>query len=239
MTVTLYGWGPMFDCPSPSPYVIKTDIQLQLFELDFDRQIADLDAVSKHKAPYVMDGGLLVQDSNFIRAHFEKKLDKPLDGGMSNADRAASWALERMVEGHLLTVMAMERWHEDENFYRGPAMFFAAAPEEVRQQVMDEARAGSRAGWQGQMLRHSREERLQLADWDIQAIAAQLGEKPYLFGEQPTVADASVFGVLVSSATEFFDTPLTQLVRSHASLVDYIDRMTWRFFSENKWPPMG
>ena len=54
--ITLFGWGPMFDCPSPSPYVMKSDIQLQMLGVDFDRAIADLDAVPKHKAPYVMDG---------------------------------------------------------------------------------------------------------------------------------------------------------------------------------------
>ena len=27
---TLFGWGPMFDCPSPSPFVMKSDIQLQM-----------------------------------------------------------------------------------------------------------------------------------------------------------------------------------------------------------------
>ena len=73
---TLFGWGPMFDCPSPSPFVMKSDIQLQMLGVDFDRAIADLEAVSKHKAPYVEDDGQIIQDSNFIRAHFEKKLGR-------------------------------------------------------------------------------------------------------------------------------------------------------------------
>ena len=44
--ITLYGWGPMFDCPSPSPFVMKADIQLQMLGVDFDRAIADLSLVS-------------------------------------------------------------------------------------------------------------------------------------------------------------------------------------------------
>ena len=89
--ITLYGWGPMFDCPSPSPYVMKTDMQLQMLGIEFDRAIADLDAVPKHKAPYVYDGEQLIQDSNFIRAYFEDKLGKSLPSGLSDEKQAASW----------------------------------------------------------------------------------------------------------------------------------------------------
>ena len=66
--ITFYGWGPMFDCPSPSPYVMKSDMQLQLLDASFNRAFADLESVPKRKAPYLMDGSLLVEDSNFIRA---------------------------------------------------------------------------------------------------------------------------------------------------------------------------
>jgi hypothetical protein len=47
----------MFGAPSPSPYVIKCDMQLQMLGVNFTRAIADLEAVSKHKAPYVKDDG--------------------------------------------------------------------------------------------------------------------------------------------------------------------------------------
>ena len=108
--ITLYGWGPMFDCPSPSPYVMKTIIQLQMLGVEFDCAMADLETVSKHKAPYVDDGGTLIQDSNFIRSHFEKKLGRSLDAGLSDSEKATGWALERMAEGHLTKCMAAQRW---------------------------------------------------------------------------------------------------------------------------------
>ncbi|MFT5775786.1 glutathione S-transferase family protein [Hyphomonas sp.] len=170
--ITLYGWGPVFDCPSPSNYVMKTDIQLQMLGLDFDRAIADLESVPKHKAPYVMDGDTLVQVSNFIRAHFERMLGKSLDAGLTDEQRAASWALKRM----------------------------------------------------------------QLAEWGLQALAIQLAAKPFLFGDRPTAADASVSAVLISCATEFFETPLSDLLRDHTNLVGYMDRMTTQYFAKNRWP---
>ncbi|WP_291071973.1 glutathione S-transferase family protein [Hyphomonas sp.] len=235
--ITLYGWGPMFDCPSPSPYVMKSEIQLQMLGVSFDRALADLDAVSKHKAPYLRDGDLLIQDSNFIRSHFEKKLGKSLDAGLSDAQRAAGWALERMAEGHLADVMVMERWLKDENFFKGPAHFFDGVPAGMREDVMKQAREGVAATKHGQGIgRHSEAERLDLGARDIEAIARQLADRDYLFGDEPAAADASVSGVLISSATEFFDTPLKDLIRNHANLVAYMDRIRAKYFARNLWP---
>lgn len=235
--ITLYGWGPMFGCPSPSPFVMKTDIQLQMLGVDFDRAIADLEAVSKHKAPYVMDGDVLIQDSNFIRAHFEKKLNTSLDAGLADEQRAASWALERMAEDHLAAVMRMERWLKDENFYKGPVHFFDGMPEPALSDMVAGLREGMAATHYAVGIgRHTEAERMQLAEWDLQAIAIQLGAKPFLFGDKPKAADASVASVLISCATEFFDTPLTDLVRGHTNLVAYMDRMKATYFARNRWP---
>jgi glutathione S-transferase len=235
--MTLYGWGPMFDCPSPSPFVMKSDMQLQMLGAVFERAFADLDAVPKKKAPYLMDGRRLIEDSNFIRAHVEAKLGRSLLDGLDDADRATSWAFERMAEGHLTGVMLMERWLKDENFHRGPALFFGDVPEPAREGVMQEVRKGIAATqYESGLGRHSEEERLQLAALDIEAVASKLGGQDYLFGDRPTAADASVSAILISCATEYFDTPLTGLVRGHGNLVDYMDRIKARFFAKNPWP---
>ncbi len=235
--ITLFGWGPMFGCPSPSPFVMKTDMQLQMLGVRFERAFANLDAVSKHKAPYVKDGDLLIQDSNFIRAHFEAKLGESLNAGLDDEQRAAAWAMERMAEGDLTSTMAMERWLKDDNFAKGPALFFGDVPQAARAGVMQEVREGMETAMQQRGLgRHSEAERLQLASWDLEAIAVQLAAKPFLFGDAPSAADASVSAVLISCATEYFDTPLTGLVRGHTNLVDYMDRMTADYFAEDLWP---
>ncbi len=237
--ITLYGWGPMFGCPSPSPFVMKADIQLQMLGVDFTRAIADLDSVPKHKAPYVIDNGQLIEDSNFIRRHFETRLGKQLYAGLGPKDIAASWALERMAEQQLVRIMATERWMKDANFDKGPSHFFDGVPAPAREAVQREARKGVAATMQGEGTgRFSEDERMQLATWDVGAIALHLGDQPFLFGDEPTCADASVASVLISCATEFFDTPLSGIVRGQANLVGYMDRMAARYFAHVKWPAM-
>ncbi len=233
---TLYGWGPMFGLRGPSPFVLKTDIQLQMLGVAFDRRTADLEAVKKHKAPYVQDGAEIIEDSSFIRWHFEQKLGRSLDTGLTPEQRSHGWALERMLEDRLYLIMVHERWLEDANFFKGPAQFFAGVPEAARPQVMADRRADLRTVMQGQGIgRHSRGERLELAAHDIAAVSEALGDKPFLFGDQPSAPDAAAYGVISCCGARFFDTPLTAFVDRHANLRPYLTRMEERFFDDTQW----
>lgn len=232
---TLYGWGPMFGERGPSPFVLKTDIQLQMLDVSFDRRAADLDAVGKHKAPYVDDDGVIVEDSTFIRWRFERKLGRDLDAGLSAAQRGQAWALERMLEDRLYFVMLHERWLEDENFERGPAQFFARIPEPTRGQVIQQAREDLRQMLQRHgMGRHSRGERLLLAEKDLEAVSHMLGDRYYLFGDRPTAVDASAYGMLTCCGARFFDTPLADLVDWYPNLRPYLARMDALYFDDGE-----
>jgi glutathione S-transferase len=237
---TLYGWGPMFGLPSPSPFVLKCDVQLQMLGVPFTRAIADLESVPKHKAPYVEDDGRIIEDSTFIRFYFEQKLGVDLDQGMTPAERGAAWGIERMLEDRLNLIMASERWMVDANFDKGPRQFFAGVPEPAQSALCKELREQLHTMMVKHGIgRHSREERMLLAERDISAVAAVLGDKLYLFGDKPSAVDATAFGILSSCATPFFDTPLSGLVLEHANLADFLNRIEERFFGELRWPAMA
>lgn len=230
----------MFDLRGPSPFVLKCDIQLQMLGVEFNRAIADLESVPKHKAPYVEDDGQIIEDSTFIRLHFEKKTGRNLDAALTREQHLTGWAFEKMLEEHLSPIMAMERWLIDKNFEKGPSQFFAPVPEPARQQVMDDARAQLSATLTGQGIgRHSREERLRLAALDIGSVSLFLGEKDFFFGDEPSGVDAIVYAMLASCGTRFFDTPLTDLVDKHANLRPYLARMEDRYFAAVEWPAMA
>lgn len=240
MTITLHGWGAMFDLPSPSPFVLKADIHMQLLGVQFERALADLDAVNKHKAPYVYDDGVLVQDSAFIRWHFETKLGKDLESGLSPQQRGAAWVLGTMLEQRLVPILVNERWMNDKNFDAGPRQFFAGVPEAMREMVVAGARGEVAATMQGNgIARYSHSELMQLAAADLAAVAQVLGDQPYLCGNQPSAVDGAGYGVLASAATRFFDSELPSLVEAHPNLADYIARMRQRFFPSDRWPMMG
>jgi hypothetical protein len=83
------------------------------------------------KLPYVDDDGIVVADSTFIRWHIEKKHGVDFDQGLVRC-RPAGWAFEKMAEDHLYWVAVYERWMDDENFRKGPIVFFQRVPAPIR-----------------------------------------------------------------------------------------------------------
>ena len=71
-----------------------------------------------------------------------------------------------------------------------------------------------------------------LAARDIDALAALIGDKPYLMGDKPCGSDAFVFGIVTSILTPSLDIPLRAVMQKHANLLAYRDRMTRQLFPE-------
>lgn len=240
MTTTLFGWGRMFDLASPSPYVAKADIQMQMLGVDFDRATADLDSVGKHKAPYVIDDGTVIEDSAFIRQYFERKTGRDLDAGLTPAERGLARGLTALFENRLAQIMACERWLIDANFDIGPRQFFADVPEAMRETVTGQVREEFRRTMYGAgFARFSRAEQMEIAGSDIAAVAAVLGDQSWLFGDRPTAVDAVAYGVLAGSATRFFESQLPDLIAAHHNLAAYLERLEQTYFAVNRWPAMS
>ena len=94
--IVLYGAGPGFGLPEISPYVTKTEVQLQLAGLAYRKERATPQQSPKGQVPFIDDDGYLVADSTFVRAYLEQKFDFDLDEGLLPVERAQAWAIERM-----------------------------------------------------------------------------------------------------------------------------------------------
>src|SRR5436190_12106854 len=138
--ITLYGFGPLFGLPDPSPFVLKTEVQLKLAEIAFAKARAMPKDAPKGKIPYIEDDGETIADSTFIREHIEKKYGVDLDLGLTRDMRARAWAIERMLEDHLYWAIVHLRWADDRNFVKGPSHFFDTLPPDVRETTREAAR---------------------------------------------------------------------------------------------------
>ena len=78
--------------------------------------------------------------------------------------------------------------------------------------------------------RHTDAEVMQLAARAIDALAAVLGERPYLMGSKACGADATAFAFIVGMLAAHFETPLRQHAERHANLVAYRDRLMHEFY---------
>lgn len=234
--ITLYGCAPAFGLPDPSPFVTKTEVQLQMAGVAYRKVFAIPPEAPKGKLPYIDDAGEVVCDSSFIRAHLERKYALDLDAGLDARQRAEAWAAERLLEDHLYWAMVWFRWIDAENFAKGPAHFVDRAPEEVRQPLRDNLQAAKQNELHAHGLgRHSREQIAELGTRSIDALAVLLGGHDYLFGDRPHAVDAIGFAVLAAILTPFFDTPLRTAAERHPNLVAYVARMMRFYYPAHAW----
>jgi glutathione S-transferase len=227
--ITLFGFGPAFGLPDPSPFVMKTEVQLKMAGLAYKWQRGSPQAAPKGKVPFIDDGGLVIGDSTFIRDHIERSHRVDLDAGLCSVERALAWAMERMLEDQVYFALVHARWLDDTNWAKGPIHFFDGAPEGVA----SAARERVRAMLHGQGLgRHSDAEIADLAARSLESLWVFLGDKPYLMGEKPCGADATMFAMLAGVMTPFFDTPLREAALRHANLAAYTARLMRRYYPD-------
>ena len=227
--ITLYTFGPMWGLPDPSPFAIKTEVQLKMTGLAYRRERGGPREAPKGKLPYIVDDGETIADSTFIRDHLERKYRLDLDAGLTPTQRAQAWTIERMLEDHLYWSIVHARWGDDENFAKGPSVFFRGAPDAIR----DEGRARVIQNLHGQGFgRHSFEEVGDLARRSFAALSAQLGDQPFLFGEVMSGVDATAFAILAAALVPHFDSPMRSAAEQFPNLIGYRDWFMTKFYPE-------
>lgn len=229
--ITLYTFGPYFDLPDASPFVMKAELLLKLAGLPFTIDTGGFNKAPKGKLPYIADDGDIIADSTFIRLHIEKKYGFDFDASLSAPERAVAWAFEKLCEDHLYWVGLHARWMIDANFDKGPRQFFASIPSPLRPLAVAMARRQFRRNLWGQgMGRHTVPEMEELAVRDIDAIADVLADKAYLMGERPCGADAAVFPMIAHALCPLFDTAVRSRTERHPNLVAYNARLMAQYF---------
>jgi glutathione S-transferase len=230
--ITLYTFGPFLGAPDSSPFVMKAMVLLKLARLEYREQAGGLFRAPKGFLPFIDDDGEIIADSTFIRFHIERKYRFDFDHDLSAKDRAIAWSVEKMVEDNLYWALLDLRWTNRANFERGIANMFDVLPAPARPLARRIMRRRTIARTRGHgMGRNSPEEIEQLAIRDLDAVAAILGEKPFLMGELPCSADAAVFGMLAAILTPTLDSRVIDAAHQRPGLVNYRDRLMARWFS--------
>jgi glutathione S-transferase len=229
--IKIHCFGPAFGLPDPSPFVVKAMVLLQMSGLAHEAMRSDVRKAPKGKLPVIDDDGTIVPDSTMIRLHLEAKHGIDFDKGLTLEQKGVAWAVEKMLEDHLYWLIVHERWRDRQNFDKGPRHFFDALPALLRPLIIAIVRRQVTRDLHGQGLgRHSDEERAMLGRRAVEALAACLGDKPWLMGAEPCGADATVYAVVSSGLCPLFRSDLRESLASHANLVAYARRSGERWF---------
>ncbi|MCR9193468.1 MAG: glutathione S-transferase family protein [Hyphomonas sp.] len=221
-----------FEEPTASPFCMKSICMLHAAGLPYEIiETGDPRGAPKQKLPFIEVDSLRIPDSEEIRAFIETAADLDFDEGLTERERGISRSIIRMVEEHVYFAIVADRWGEDDNWEHVRRAFFSDIPAIIRGFVTRQIRKQALAQLNGQgMGRHSAEERFDRVRRDMIAIREILGDKPFLFGENPTGADYSVVPMLRASIVTPVTKPLGAFIKSDPTLMGYVTRGTDRLY---------
>ncbi len=224
--LTLLQFKTTDEVPNLSPFCVKAEILLKMAGVDYDiTEIDDPRSQPKGKAPVITDGGKTIPDSEFIKHHIETSRGFVFDDHLSAEEKAQSHAFTKLIDERLYWALVYDRWIEEENWPHTNKFWFGNMPFPLKIIIPIVARKSVRKNLDGHGLgRHTSAEIFSLAKSDLAAIAAQLGEKNYLFGDKPSTADASAYGVLVNLLRSPLPAKLTAIIKEYPQFEAYVKR---------------
>lgn len=222
--LTLYSLPGSHGIPSHSPFCVKAMCLLQMAGTDWQPEYrTDTNGMPYGKLPVtgLEDGTLLPESHNLQRLLTDRGADFFV--GLSPVQKGQARAIQQMAEESLRLGLVYERWLNDDTWPVMRDLFFGSVPEALRSAVSDEVRAMVRAGLMGHgFARMSEDHRLAQLQDDVTAVEAMLWSGPFLFGEAPTAADASLVPVLDMLAHLPVETAVRRMVADQTRLMEYV-----------------
>ena len=224
--LTLKIFPPAFGEISGSPFSAKALCLMEMSGARYECLVTHRsDKAPKKKLPVLEHNNKIIPDSDQIRDYLEAEFSVDFDSGLSAEQKAVSRAVIRMTEENIYFAIVSSRWQTDDNWPTLRDEFFGSVPKLLKGIISSKIRKQVIAMLIGQgMGRHSPAEQVARIGKDIAAIETLLGDKPFLFGDTPTAADATVVPMLRAMAVFPNTTELTQLVQTRTALMDYIER---------------
>ena len=232
--VKLFQFHPALGLPNASPFCVKLETWLRIANVPYENVYTpDPRKAPMGKLPMIEVDGKTVADSTCAIEHLEKVRGKNLNKQMNTVERGRALALIRMLEEHSYWALIYFRWLDDEGFAQTRETFFGRMNSLSKGIVSSLVRRKTRRDALGQGLaRHSRDQILHRFNEDMNALASNLGERPYFGGYQPANIDAAAYALLCNVLHSTTRCPLSDVAEQHANLVAYTDRMRDSFFPE-------
>ncbi|CAL8468263.1 g7802 [Coccomyxa elongata] len=212
--ITLIGFPRVSDVVSScSPYVAKVEAWLRFL-------------------PVIRHGKNTVADSYFIIKYLEQTYSEAIPR-LSAEQEALSVALQHLVDDCLMRGLAYHRWIQPQGFEGVKRHFMKGVPEPLRSMLLQQQRPAVQNALHKQGLgRHSERDINLMVDEGLAALSAILGDKRYLLGGQPCVADASAFGFLdnVLFDTNCVNPGLREIALQYDNLAAYTERIRSDYF---------
>ncbi len=211
-----------------SPFALKLETWLRLAGIDH-KVVAgsNVKRAPKGKLPFIVDDdGARIGDSSLIIDHLKRTRQIDPDHELTERQRADAIALQRLFEDHFYFIQAYSRWIDPAGWAAVQPGFFGFLPPGVRALGSGYFRRYVKKMLHYQGLgRHSQDELYAMGRADLRAVAVQLGNRPYFFGDGPTTIDAVAYGFLANLLFVPVETELKRIGLEFDNLRLYCERL--------------
>lgn len=229
--VTLYQLDGAWGASSISPFCIKAEAFLRIAGVPFESAFGDPRRAPRKKVPWLVDDGVVVADSQHIVEHLVRTRGLELDARLTDVERAQGRAVRRMLEEGTYFTMVWLRWGDSAGFDAYKPVLLGMAPPVIGRAVLGIIRRQVLRSLFAQGTgRHTPDEIQAMARADFGALASLLGDKPFLFGEEPTSYDATAYAFVASVLAFPVPSSTKTFVEECRNLVAYRERIEARYF---------
>jgi glutathione S-transferase len=226
-TLTVHGGWEAFGVADFSPFGLKVQAYLRMIGVPYTAKLGDPRTGPKKKIPFIDDEGTRVGDSGLILDYLKKKHGDTLDAKLTPEQHALGHLVRRTLEESLYWVLIYSRWLEDGAWPHVREMLLPVMPPVIGSLIANGPIRGSvrKSAFAQGIGRHARDHIYAIGCADVDAIAAVLGDKPFLLGDAPSSYDATLYGFIANTLAFPAESPMTVRARSHANLVAFVQRV--------------
>lgn len=215
-------WG----APSISPFCVKLETHLRLAKVPFETKVGSPVGSPTGKVPWIEHEGKVVGDSQRVVDYLATNLGVDLDRALTPAEKMRSRVLRRLLESSAYFGMCWLRWMADAGFDAYKPVLRSLLPAGLGHVVVPILRRDMRKQivLQGTG-RMSEAEVNDALVHDFFALDAELGDKPWMFGDEPSSLDAVAFGFVESLLAFPVESEAQRRVRAETKLDSYRERV--------------
>jgi glutathione S-transferase len=222
----IHTFGGANGLPTTGPFSLKLAMALRMAGIPFELCVdPDFKKSPKRKIPWVERGDVKMADSGLILTW----LGVDLERGLTPRQRAEGLALRALVEEHWHQVLEYELILDPV----GLAFTVERVPPEMRDAVAHGMRSHfDHHLYERGIARHTRDEITAAGKADLDAMAAWMDGRDWSVANEPTLTDASLFGLLAPPIYLPIATPSFSYAKTLGPIRAFVERCRSRYFPE-------
>lgn len=232
----LHQFAPTELSVSGSPPCLKLETFLRMTKIPYQNDYR-LKFSKKGKMPWIEFNGQEIADSNICIQFLKREFKVDIDSHLNSTEKAISHSVRTMLEENTYWALVYCRWlsafgaeYRRRVFTKKFGHLVFPLKHLIARHIMKRIK---RDLWGHGMGRHSEQELYGIAQRDLLAVSEILGQKKFLIGDKPCLADVALFAFVAASSWDLPESPFDELIKTKAqNLHTHAQRMKELYYPD-------